>query len=269
MVRTGCALLFLSICGIEDLRKKEISWILILGCTEYLDSFRDAGAGTQLGQCIGGAAVGVLLTGVAFLTREAIGYGDGAVTAIAGMMLGLSRIVEILLIALGAAAVVSAVLLMLKKAGRKKELPFIPFLACAGWFCVMMETGTVKGKKAEKGSFTVEISLIMSLLIPLLMCLIYLGFYMHDRAFLEGAALEAACTASLYAGEEMQEDYTESREQALLKERLFGVYNITGNVELGEETVKFRTAGISDSWNDCKVLEKTSLPIQAGSGSEF
>ena len=27
-----------------------------------------------------------------------------------------------------------------KKAGRKKELPFIPFLACAGWFCVMMET---------------------------------------------------------------------------------------------------------------------------------
>ena len=47
----------------------------------------------------------------------------------------------------------------------------------------------MKGKKAEKGSFTVEISLIMSLLIPLLMCLIYLGFYMHDRAFLEGAAL--------------------------------------------------------------------------------
>ena len=57
----------------------------------------------------------------------------------------------------------------------------------------------MKGKKAEKGSFTVEISLIMSLLSPLLMCLIYLGFYMHDRAFLEGAALEAACTASLYA----------------------------------------------------------------------
>ena len=50
--------------------------------------------------------VGVLLTGVAFLTREAIGYGDGAVTAIAGMMLGLSMIVEILLTALGAAAVV-------------------------------------------------------------------------------------------------------------------------------------------------------------------
>ena len=128
----------------------------------------------------------------------------------------------------------------------------------------------MKGKKAEKGSFTVEISLIMSLLIPLLMCLIYLGFYMHDRAFLEGAALEAACTASLYAGEEMQEDYTESREQALLKERLFGVYNITGNVELGEETVKVSYSGeFQIPGMIAKFLEKTSLPIQAEADVNF
>ena len=140
MIRTGCALLFLTICGIEDLRKKEISWILILGGAGIAGFLQGYGADIQLGQCIGGAAVGMLLTGVAFLTREAIGYGDGAVTAIAGTMLGLSMIVEILLTALGAAAVVSAVLLILKKAGRKKELPFIPFLACAGWFCVIMET---------------------------------------------------------------------------------------------------------------------------------
>ena len=57
MVRTGCALLFLSICGIEDLRKKEISWILILGGTGISGFLQGCGAGTQLGQCIGGAAV--------------------------------------------------------------------------------------------------------------------------------------------------------------------------------------------------------------------
>ena len=139
MIRTGCALLFLTVCGIEDLRKKEISWLLIMIGAGMAGFLQGIGAGTPLEQCIGGAAVGALLIGAAFLTREAIGYGDGAVTATVGMMLGFSMILEILLTALGVAAVVSAVLLTLKKAGRKKELPFLPFLACAAWFCVILE----------------------------------------------------------------------------------------------------------------------------------
>ena len=157
-----------------------------------------------------------------------------------------------------------------EKSGKKKRTS-IHSISCVRRVVLCHDgDGTVKGKKAEKGSFTVEISLIMSLLIPLLMCLIYLGFYMHDRAFLEGAALEAACTASLYAGEEMQEDYTESREQALLKERLFGVYNITGNVELGEETVKVSYSGeFQIPGMIAKFLEKTSLPIQAEAEVNF
>ena len=100
----------------------------------------------------------------------------------------------------------------------------------------------MKRKKSEKASFTVEISLLMSILLPILMCLIYTGFYMHDRAFLEGAALEAACTASLYAGEEIQEEYTENREKA------------------SKSFVQWK---ISDTWNGSKASWKN----QSANGS--
>lgn len=128
----------------------------------------------------------------------------------------------------------------------------------------------MKRKKSEKASFTVEISLLMSILLPILLCLIYTGFYMHDRAFLEGAALEAACTASLYTGEERQKEYTENREKALLNERLFGVYSITGNVELEKEKVKVSYSGkFQIPGMMAKLFGKTSLPIEATAEADF
>lgn len=52
-----------------------------------------------------------------------------------------------------------------------------------------------KQKRKEKkcqGSFTVEATLLMMIFLPLLIALIYMGFYQHDRAWIENKARTAA-----------------------------------------------------------------------------
>lgn len=51
----------------------------------------------------------------------------------------------------------------------------------------------------QKGSYTVEAALLMGILLSVLVSEIYLGFWYHDRNFLQNAAYEAVCTASLRA----------------------------------------------------------------------
>ena len=54
----------------------------------------------------------------------------------------------------------------------------------------------------QKGSYTVEAALLMGILLSVLVSEIYLGFWYHDRNFLQNAAYEAVCTASLRADDE-------------------------------------------------------------------
>ena len=49
----------------------------------------------------------------------------------------------------------------------------------------------------KKGSYTVEAALLMGILIPLLVGVIYLGFFMMIRGTVQGEALEKALTALL------------------------------------------------------------------------
>ena len=55
-----------------------------------------------------------------------------------------------------------------------------------------------KIKRDLNGSFTVEAALLMTVLIPLLTALIYLGFYQHDKVWIANKtrteAMEAAWT---------------------------------------------------------------------------
>lgn len=76
----------------------------------------------------GGLLPGVIFLFVSFITKEAVGYGDGIFLAAAGILLGFSEMVGILLIGLLVSAVFSLFLLVFKKATRKTALPFLPFL---------------------------------------------------------------------------------------------------------------------------------------------
>lgn len=49
-----------------------------------------------------------------------------------------------------------------------------------------------KRERQCQGSFTVEATLLMMIFLPLLIALIYMGFYQHDRAWIENKARTAA-----------------------------------------------------------------------------
>ncbi len=48
-----------------------------------------------------------------------------------------------------------------------------------------------------RASFTVEASLLMTMILPLLLGIIYYGFYLHDRGVLNGASQEISAQADL------------------------------------------------------------------------
>ncbi|MEY8427418.1 A24 family peptidase [Lachnospiraceae bacterium 46-15] len=137
--------IFLVIGSVEDVKKKEISGI-------YLGTFFLIGLavrsvelffGNEISPVvswIAGGAAGVILAGVAKLTREAIGYGDAFTAAVLGIWLGFPALIEILFVALFLSAVYSAWLIFVKSTGGKYRIAFLPFLA-AGYLIWLLLTG--------------------------------------------------------------------------------------------------------------------------------
>ena len=52
-------------------------------------------------------------------------------------------------------------------------------------------------EKIRKGSFTIEAACVMSLVLLVLMGVLYLSFFVHNRAWLTVAACESALTGSM------------------------------------------------------------------------
>ncbi len=119
-----------------------------------------------------------------------------------------------------------------------------------------------------RGSYTVEASLLMGILLAVLVAVIYMGFYLHDRAFLQGAAYEAAVTACLHQ-DDVEPDASltvgAKRAQALVKKRMLGTRNATAAETLDEKTVRvtcagnFRVPGMAS-----KFFGKKKLSVNAG-----
>lgn len=86
--------------------------------------------------------LGVIPAFVLFLvsrcSRGAIGEGDACVYIVIGVVLGLCKTVDVLLISLFLCAIVAAVLLMMRRVSRHYELPFIPFVAIAYGLVVLL-----------------------------------------------------------------------------------------------------------------------------------
>lgn len=124
-------ILFIGICAVFDIRKKEIPVILILigivfssGINiwqVYDKSISLADVGTAL-------IIGVFLILVSFCTKEKIGYGDGLILIVSGLMLGFYQCFLGLCISLVFSSVCALFLLIAHKMDKNGELPFIPFL---------------------------------------------------------------------------------------------------------------------------------------------
>lgn len=115
----------------EDIRRKKISliWIGIFALAGIVGNvvWREE----SMWSLAGGVCIGVLLLGISRLTHGEIGLGDGCVICVTGIYLGFYKNMELLLLALMLTALFAIILMLLRKAGRKTELPFVPFLCMA------------------------------------------------------------------------------------------------------------------------------------------
>lgn len=94
-------------------------------------------SGTDGLELILGTVPGVLLIVLAVCSGERIGVGDGLVLLVFGIFCGVAQAVAVLGMALLLAAVLAIFLLVLRRAGRKTELPFLPCLFGSYWLCIM------------------------------------------------------------------------------------------------------------------------------------
>lgn len=120
--------ILLFVTAIQDLRSKHISnWIILAGAAlicigipfTHSLTLMERGLGTLVG-------AGVILISKA--TGGKIGMGDGLLLCITGMGLGLWGNLELFVLSLFAAAIVSILLLIARLANRKTSIPFVPFL---------------------------------------------------------------------------------------------------------------------------------------------
>ena len=71
---------------------------------------------------------GIVILIAAVLSRQQIGYGDAIVIILMGLFVSADIICSSLVMALMLAGVVSVVMVAIKKADRKKQIAFTPFL---------------------------------------------------------------------------------------------------------------------------------------------
>lgn len=127
----GLLLTMLCICGVWDIKKKEVPLVCIVGLgilsvTDTLLAEPKGWWGIISGLLIG---VGCLLA--SRYTKEAIGYGDSWIILELGICLGGMRLLQMLLVASLAAGLFGLFCLWVKGWKRNTSLPFVPFIALA------------------------------------------------------------------------------------------------------------------------------------------
>lgn len=134
-----CPGILLGVGAYQDIKRKEMSvWpILVFGVIGIAGlSLRLKGFPT-VPEALAGAAVGAAVMAVSHLAKGAIGMGDGMLLAVTGLYLGFWDNMGIFLCGAFLAAILSAILLLMKKATKKTEYPFAPFLLL-GFLCVKL-----------------------------------------------------------------------------------------------------------------------------------
>ena len=122
-----CTAGFLAVSGWMDLRKREISLVLagIYACAGVAYSVVNGRTAADFLVPVG---IGALVLALGWLSRGAVGLGDGWILLSLGMMLDTGAYIRTVCIGLLLLSAWAAVLLAVFKKGRKTEVPLVPFL---------------------------------------------------------------------------------------------------------------------------------------------
>ena len=123
-------------------------------------------------------------------------------------------------------------------------------------------------KRIKKGSFTIEAALLMPLLLMVLMGVLYLDFFVHDRAWLTSAACEAAVSGSMEGYKKKGNVY----EKTDIQGRILGSTGLPGGENLSMHTSAGKTVKVEwkcrqyfwDRNGKLKSVEKQSLCVPPG-----
>lgn len=92
-------------------------------------------------------------------------------------------------------------------------------------------------QKAKKGSLTIETACLMPLLLLVLMGILYLSFFVHNRAWLTAAAYESALSGSMEGIRKDGQVYETARirSEELANTGFFGAENLSTQTNVGKE----------------------------------
>ena len=96
-------------------------------------------------------------------------------------------------------------------------------------------------RKIKKGSFTIEAALLMPLVLMILIGVLYLDFFVHDRAYLTAAAYEAAVSGSMEGDKKKGNIY----EKADIQGRMLGGIGLLGGKNLSMQTNAGKTVKVT------------------------
>ena len=127
--------------AVTDFKKKEVNIIfpilLAVAAVVMLFFSKDI----SLINAIIGIAEGLLLILISVLTKGQIGLGDGILLAACGLMLGGRDNLIMFFFACLSSAVVSALIMIIKKADKKTKIPFAPFMIPGFLIMVLLSLG--------------------------------------------------------------------------------------------------------------------------------
>lgn len=135
MLETIGVFLMLTVSSVFDVRKKRIPIQVLIAGGIWAVICLTISAVRNGAEVLTGALPGLLpgagLLVLGFLTQQKVGYGDGILLMIMGLMEGGKMVILAFCIGLFLQSILAVLLVLVKKADKQTQIPFVPFLLTA------------------------------------------------------------------------------------------------------------------------------------------
>lgn len=135
MLETIGVFLMLTVSSVFDVRKKRIPIQVLIAGGIWAVICLTISAVRNGAEVLTGALPGLIpgagLLALGFLTQQKVGYGDGILLMIMGLMEGGKMVLLAFCIGLFLQSILAVLLVLVKKADKQTQIPFVPFLLTA------------------------------------------------------------------------------------------------------------------------------------------